>query len=136
MRGLCHAQYGYRTASQNSPLLKLDLTMLIMFILQGHGNPEPSVQLSIVQESSCKNFDPNSYKLIMHANTLQSFIYDFRWLAKTRFSLKDEKEQPTDEFELVEVMQPRKLKNELSTLLTNNPRDPVFYKESSKQAKK
>ena len=40
-----------------------------------------------------------------------------------------------DDFELVAVKQPDKLKSELYMLLATNPRDPVFTEESPKLAK-
>ena len=62
----------------------------------------------------------------------QSFIYDFRWLSKSKF---EEKTEP-NEMELVDIKQPRRIKKELTQLITTNPRDPNFYKESPKLAKK
>lgn len=69
---------------------------------------------------------------LLHARLLQNFIHDFRWLAQSKFHLQEE----ADEFELVAVKKPQKLKSELSTLITDNPRDPKFVRESPKLAKK
>ena len=65
---------------------------------------------------------------------MQSFIYDFRWLAQSSDVVQQEME--ANDFELVAIKQPRKLKRELTTLITSNPRDTKFLQESPKLAKK
>lgn len=101
---------------------------------QGNGDSESALQLSAVQKFACKSVQL-PYHFFNHCYYVQSFIYDFRWLAQTS-SVQLQEELEANEFEMVAIKNPGKLKNELSTLITTNPQDPKFLKETPKLAKK
>lgn len=65
---------------------------------------------------------------------MQSVVYDFRWLLQTPSDERVNTLNVVDESD--EVEQPEELKYDLSALITTNPRDPAFYKQSPKTAKK
>lgn len=70
----------------------------------------------------------------------QSFIHDFRWLSQPDDVLHTRRgKRPTksSDLELSAVEEPAKLPpQELGNLISINPRDPSFFKESPELAKK
>ena len=65
---------------------------------------------------------------------MQSFIHDFRWLSLPE--VVRVRKKPSANIESGDVEKPKKLEKVLTNLISINPRDPSFYKESSRLAKR
>lgn len=68
--------------------------------------------------------------------SLQNFVYDFRWLIQENVLLPDETIVVSNEAERLEAEKKKELKDDLTSLLSMNPTDPIFFNESPKLAKK
>ena len=72
----------------------------------------------------------------MSRTHIQNFIHDFRWLSQPEAVQSRRRKKFTVDIELGYVEKPKNLQQELTNLISINPRDPSFYKESPKLAKK